>query len=331
MEIYESRRSRRLRLEREKRKRNRRKIQQIGLIFLAIFFVVLMILLFSKTENSDEKAETKIPEQKQTRTEKKKEKKPLPSSNIQNNLQAKIDELNGNLGLPKNVFANDLPGNAATSVAIIDLSDKKRGNVDFNGNLQFTSASTYKVFVAYSMIREIETGKRSWLSALGNSTFDICLQRMIVNSDNVCPETYLARAGFSKINAQIHEELGMSDQTQIKVNDMRTTANDLALFFKKFYSGELMSAENQQKLIDLMKKQTFRQGIPAGILAQINNKIENEGTTVADKVGFMNALLSDAGIVYSDKGDYVLVIMTNGESWEFIAQLTAWINQQMNS
>jgi len=60
-----------------------------------------------------------------------------------------------------------------------------------------------------------------------------------------------------------------------------------------------------------MKRNVYRQGIPAGTSA-----------TVADKVGFLNALVHDAAIVYSSKGTYVLTIMTDGSSWANVAELT---------
>jgi beta-lactamase class A len=62
-----------------------------------------------------------------------------------------------------------------------------------------------------------------------------------------------------------------------------------------------------------MKRQNYRRGIPAGIGAN---------GTVADKVGFLDGLLHDAGLVYSQKGDFILVILTEGSSWSDIAALT---------
>jgi len=67
-------------------------------------------------------------------------------------------------------------------------------------------------------------------------------------------------------------------------------------------------------LIDAMKRNVYRQGIPKGV-----------SSVVADKVGFMDALLHDAAIVYGPTGPYTLVIMTNGSSWANIAELTRQI------
>lgn len=248
-----------------------------------------------------------------------------PTYKIQRDLPAKIAELNERLNLPRKVSASDTPKTDAVAVSVIDLSDKDRGRVDYNGDMEFTAASTYKLYVAYLMINAVETGQMKWTSSLNGTTLDKCFQTMIINSDNACPEAYLARVGFSKADAQIHK-LGLSDKTQIVAYDMLTSANDLAPFLQKLYKGELMNSENQTKLIDVMQRQIYRQGIATGI--EPNN---GTGATVANKVGFMDALLHDAGIVYSDHGDYVLVILTNGESWQFIAELSAWIDEQMRS
>jgi beta-lactamase class A len=63
----------------------------------------------------------------------------------------------------------------------------------------------------------------------------------------------------------------------------------------------------------------YRQGIPAGASG-----------AVADKVGFIDALLHDSAIVYSPSGTYVLAIMTDGSSWANIAQLTREIEALRN-
>lgn len=46
---------------------------------------------------------------------------------------------------------------------------------------------------------------------------------------------------------------------------------------------------------------------------------------MADKVGFLDGLLHDAAIVYSDKGDYSMVILTDGSSWDAIAEAASTI------
>ncbi|MCL2037723.1 serine hydrolase [Candidatus Saccharibacteria bacterium] len=323
--FYESPRQRRLRLERERQAERRRKGAKLGIFLVVIAVVILGVMIWRAIAIAHDQAN----EQVRIEAEKLAEQKRIESSptyKIQRDLPAKIAELNTQLGLPKKANPSDTPKTDAVSVALIDLSDKDRGRVNYNGDMEFTAASTYKLYVAYLMINAVETGKTKWTSGLNGTSLDQCFQIMILNSDNACPEAYLSQVGFSKANAQIHA-LGLSDRTQVVAYDMLTTANDLALFLQKLYKGELMNADNQAKLIDVMKRQIYRQGISAGILAR--NKTTGQTDSVANKVGFMNSLLHDAGIVYSEKGNYVLAIMTNGESWPFIAQLSTWIDEQI--
>ena len=82
-----------------------------------------------------------------------------------------------------------------------------------------------------------------------------------------------------------------------------------------------MNEENKNKLYGLMSRQQFRQGIPTGV---------GDKAVVYDKIGWLDEIVNDAAIVHGGKGDYILVIMTNGESWQYVAQLAAWINTEMN-
>jgi beta-lactamase class A len=257
---------------------------------------------------------------------------------IKRDLPAKIDELHAELALPSQVSAGGLPTEPAVAVTVIDLSDKQRGIIDYNGNLQFTSASTYKLVVAVAMIQWVETGRMTWNSPLSETTLTDCFDRMIINSDNVCPEAFLERIGYDGLTTFAHDFIGMSDVTQFADDNMRTSSSDLALLLQKLYrGGELMRDEHRTKLLDAMKTQRYRGGIPTGIQTNIEAGTQPAETVVADKVGWLDILKNDAAIIFSPKGDYILVIMTNGYTtsstvadWRFTAALTAWIDQQMN-
>ena len=173
----------------------------------------------------------------------------------------------------------------------------------------WTSASTYKLYLAYYMLKKVDSGELSW----GN--IESCFNRMIVNSDNACPESWLVKYGFGNINTAIHDIGGLS-HTKIADGNMQTSARDLATFLQKLYKFEILSESSTNHLLAAMKRQTYRDGIPAGVTA----------ATVADKVGFMWSLLHDAAIVFSEDGDFVLVVMTDGSSWSNIASLASIIS-----
>lgn len=315
------------RSEHDQSTKHRLSMQTIGLLFVVISMMILSGLVWLAIGRTvepttiDQPSGPKLERVEPPSTY-------LPGNSIALDLPTKIDELNQSLGLPGRVNFDVIPATNIVAVAMIDLSERGRGQVDYNGDVEFTAASTYKLFVAYAMVNAVESGRMGWASQLNGTTLDECFRRMIVESDNDCPEVYLKQAGFSKTGAQMHA-LGLSERTRFTTDSARTTANDLALFLKKLHDGELMSVAHQQKLLDLMKRQIYRQGMPTGIQARTDASTESSNTVVANKVGFLDELLHDAGIIYSPRGDYVLVIMTNGESWPFIAQLAAWIDGQM--
>jgi beta-lactamase class A len=190
------------------------------------------------------------------------------------------------------------------AIAVMELNGR---SANANGTKQFTSASTFKLFVAYAVFQRIDAGAMHWSDIIVNGrSAESCFEVMIVNSDNACAKAFGDLIGWANIDAMM-DGLGLTS-TQVVSGNHLTTANDLALFLYKLEKGTLLSAGNRAKLLDAMKRQIYRSGIPAGT-----------GVTVADKVGFLDGLLHDAAIVYGPKGPYVLVILSDGSSWSQLA------------
>ncbi len=202
-------------------------------------------------------------------------------------------------------YAKDHPG--TFGVSMIELDGKKR-RASYNGDKQFVTASTYKLFVAYSLLKQIDAGKRDWGSN------EACFNKMISLSDNACAESFLNSLGLSTVTKDI-QAVGLKNSTFMKSGGPYTTASDLTLMLGMIATGQNFSSTNQQRLIAAMKGNVYRKGIPAGV-----------NGTVADKVGFLNGLLHDAAIVYGPNGTYVLAIMTDGSSWATIADLAKQID-----
>lgn len=202
-------------------------------------------------------------------------------------------------------YTHDHPG--TFGISMIELDGKKR-RADYNGSKQFVTASTYKLFAAYELLKQIDAGQRDWDS---NAT---CFNKMISYSDNACAESFLNMLGLSTISKDI-QAIGLTNSTFMKSGGPFTTANDLTLLLGMIATGQNFSSTNQQRLIAAMKGNVYRKGIPAGV-----------NGTVADKVGFLDALLHDAAIVYGPHGTYVLAIMTDGSSWATIADLAGQID-----
>jgi beta-lactamase class A len=205
-------------------------------------------------------------------------------------------------------------------IALTELSGEFRRAV-YNGSESFTTASTYKLFVAYSTLLRIESGEWHWSDQVqGGRDLTKCFDDMIVVSDNDCAQALLTKIGFTAITDEAHA-IGSINTSFLGNDGIKSTPEDIALFLAELQTGQILKKQSDRDiLINAMKRNVYRQGIPSGATG-----------VVADKVGFLDALLHDAAIVYSTKGPYVLVIMTDGSSWSNIAELTRQLDQLVNS
>lgn len=207
-------------------------------------------------------------------------------------------------------YDDDNPG--VFGVSFQELGGQGR-SAAHNVSRQFTTASTYKLYVAYGTLRKVDAGKWKWSdSNIANGrNLSTCFDDMIVKSDNACAESLLKKLGYSTLTKDI-QKIGMTSSGFVTGDSPNTTAGDLTLFLTKLERKQLpIKSASRDRLLGAMKRNVYRQGIPAGASG-----------TVADKVGFLNGLLHDAAIVNSPKGTYVLTVMTDGSSWGAIADLT---------
>lgn len=199
-------------------------------------------------------------------------------------------------------------------VSLIELSGQRR-RASFDDTKQFTTASTYKLFVAYSVLRRIDDGTFKWSDDVhGGRDLATCFDDMIVKSDNPCAEELVQRIKWRPLTDEA-VAVGCSRTTFVEKGGYKTTAGDLAIFLALLESRQLpISRDSHERLLNAMRRNIYRRGIPAGVSG-----------AVADKVGFLSGLLHDAAIVYNPQGTYVLVIMTDGSSWSSIAELSRQI------
>lgn len=200
------------------------------------------------------------------------------------------------------------------------VRDISRGKtiLEVDANRSFPAASTYKIFVAQSMIEAVAAGERTWSDRfLGSLNLGECFDEMIVESDNACPELWLEQVGPEAVQKRVRA-LGLTDTT-VEWGAMRTTAADLGRAIEQLVVGEALPRAGRERLRSAMESQEFREGVPAGIPV----------AKVADKVGFLDEHLHDAALISSPKGDFVMVILTSNASWEEIAEVAALIYSEL--
>lgn len=211
-------------------------------------------------------------------------------------------------------YAEDNPG--TYGVSLIELSGERR-RAEYRAGAQYTTASTYKLFVAYSTLKRVEDGTWRWSDNVhGGRDLAKCFDDMIVQSDNPCAEVLLEKIGYTTITNEMRA-LGLTNTTFLQGDTPLTTAGDLSLFNALLESDQMLAQQaSRDRLLGAMRRNVHRQGIPAGASGQ-----------VADKVGFLNKLLHDSAVVYAPSGTYVLTIMTEDSSWARIAELTREIER----
>lgn len=153
--------------------------------------------------------------------------------------------------------------------------------------------------------REIyaNVGKTMTLRALNEA--------MITVSSNFATNLMIEKLGVGKIRATV-TKLGADGMKVLRgVEDSKayakglnnaTTARGLLVLFEKLGRGQAVSPSADREMVEVLKRQKFNEGIPAGVPA---------GTPVAHKTGNITRIHHDAGIVYGPR-PYVLVILVRG-------------------
>ncbi|MEO6761699.1 MAG: serine hydrolase [Candidatus Saccharimonadales bacterium] len=187
-----------------------------------------------------------------------------------------------------------------TAVYFQELAGQNRAAVA-NQNTLFQAASVYKLYVFDFLLNGVANHTIDPTTQLAEGK-DIaaCVSAMILVSDNPCPEAAVAKYGWDAINNFVSGQglpaVGFLD------GNSAVTAAGVGTYLQKLQAGSLLSPEDTVTVLGYMGSQKYRSGIPAGLPA----------ATVQDKVGFIAGIWNDAAIVHSPKGDYVLVVLTNG-------------------
>ncbi len=214
-------------------------------------------------------------------------------------------------------YANDLASQYDISIAVKQVGGNG-WSAGANMWTQEISASTYKLFIAQFILEKVKNGDLKMTDSFNGSTVGACLERMIVNSENSCAEAWTRKYGHQTLDTWLHARGYSAATTFMKKPATQTSVGDLQKALADISSGAYIGRANSDLLLGYMKRQVYRQGVPAGTSA-----------TVADKVGFLWGYLNDAAIVYHPRGTYYISVITNNQSWGKIADITRQVERIM--
>lgn len=226
----------------------------------------------------------------------------------------------------------NLTGNLRGTYGVYVYQLAKDREYGFNHQKVFPAASLMKLPVILTFYQQVEAGKLSLetkytlkeadkragagilqaKTAGGVYTYRQLVEYMGQYSDNTANNVLVQILGEERIQQTINA-LGL-EKTSLK--EYETTPEDMGLFFRKLYQGQLVTKERRQEFFNFLTDTAFEDRIPAGV---------PEGIRVVHKIGTEIGNFSDAGIVFSQK-PFVLVVITKeareSEALEVIPQIT---------
>lgn len=139
---------------------------------------------------------------------------------------------------------------------------------------------------------------------------ELC-ELMITVSSNLATNILIDRLGVDRIRATVRAlggdgmdvRRGVEDNVAFRAGQNNTTtATGLLVLLEAIAKGRAVSPEASREMADILARQKFNEGIPAGLPA---------GTRVAHKTGSITRIQHDAGIIYGSR-PYVLVVLVRG-------------------
>jgi beta-lactamase class A len=195
--------------------------------------------------------------------------------------------------------------------ASVTILDTKTGKLlaSTQETKQYFTASIYKLYVAYTSLQDIDTGKHDGNeSFLNGSTRLECITKMIQFSDSPCAEKMMNEMG----KTVLQNRLSLLGLTTTSMPRFMTTTADAALMTRKVALGEGLSPKSALLLQTAMSKQQYRTGLPAGF----------SNMQVADKVGFSEKDWHDTANVTPKNGNvFTVSVFTEKMSSKNIAEL----------
>ncbi|HEY7500214.1 MAG TPA: serine hydrolase [Vicinamibacterales bacterium] len=164
---------------------------------------------------------------------------------------------------------------------------------------------------AYTLSEGADSDKLIYAAIGKTLTLRQLCEAMITVSSNFAANLLIEKLGVEHIRATVTSLgadgmqvlRGVEDQKAFEKNlNNSTTARGLLVLFERLGSGTAVSPAADAAMIEVLKRQTFNDGIPAGL---------PKGIVVAHKTGNITRIHHDAGIVFA-KRPYVLVILVRG-------------------
>lgn len=296
--------------EGKKIKHHIRYLRILAVLLIAAAVIAAVIADSKSSTNTDGSSSSAADSSDSTSDISNKPSKP-DSSSQSNDQSSKPDDQNGqdkldDLRQAISAKFNDYPGDWSAYV-----KNLKTGEYTVVNDRQIYPASIIKLFALGACYQKIEEG------AIKEDDYYSYLYSMTVMSNNAAFNQIIWTIGTDYLTQWCSEngytrtkqyhglrpaENAEGLTTEDKPNE--TCASDVGHMLEDIYNGKCVSKEASEKMLKLLSQQHWTSKIPYGLPG---------GTRFANKTGDTMDYSHDGAIVYSDGGDYVLVIMCEDE------------------
>ena len=221
-------------------------------------------------------------------------------------------------------------------VYIFDLTTGD--SAGYHQNQVFATASTFKVPMAMYVLDEVARGRASLAEELGYSEGDYedgtgviqeavsegdtysvgqLLELAITQSDNIATNMLLRRFGRENVYAY---ETRLGGRIVTRDNQNVSTPADMGLYLRALFNPQVTSRESRDLILKWMENTAFHDRLAAGL---------PEGVRVAHKIGTLDDVCNDVGVVFTPKHTYIISVMSRDAGEEYAAEVIAGISQLM--
>lgn len=263
----------------------------------------------------------------------------------------------GTKGLPRNRFSIELVGHSSNLEKMVSKSlensmgtyamaikNLKSGEEYYQeADRIFPAGSLYKLGTMLATLEQIEKGEVGEDETISGDVSQInrilgvsdeeaevkqdridftitdALRQMITISHNYAAVLLTEKVGVNKAQEAINR-LGLVN-TKIDTTDKpTTTARDMLTFFEKVYKREKVSVYTSSKIISLLLQQELNDRIP---------KYLPKEAKVAHKTGEIDFTKHDAGIVFTARGDYIIVVLSETDNPSVASERIANLSKEV--
>ncbi|MBI3888452.1 serine hydrolase [Candidatus Nomurabacteria bacterium] len=255
-------------------------------------------------------------------------------------------------------YLNEESSKGNLSDASVYFRDLENGPIfGINSNKLFISASLIKLPTVMTVLRladqddsllqrkilysqEIPSGNQDFAPAkklvVGQSyTIDDLVARTLEYSDNAANELLVNE--LYKINPKedlifdTFRDLGLVVPGDVTKGDLSTQS--YSSLFRLLYNASFLSKENSEKILTLLGRASFKEGLEAGVPQGIKvagkfGERELDFVSNGKSTGHENEL-HDCGVIYYPNNPYLLCVMTKGQDFNVLAKIIAHVSEMV--